>query len=269
MSSLVPAIDRAIRVLYLFKDDQQKEYGVSEISRLLELNKSTVHNILNTLVHHNFLIQNDTTRRYRLGPALAELGGMVRSQIDVRTVARPYLRRLMEQTDATILLGIFTDIAITIIDKEEPLTNMRVAASIGMRIPFCAGTFGKIFLAYLPTETVDQLLANPGLKAFTSTSVTDPHQYRLALATVRAQGYAIDDNEEYLQDVRAISAPIFTPKPVSSVTEADELDREVAAVITLVDFSSRLSPEKIAKFTPWVVESGRNISEELGVRMKD
>ena len=70
MVSLVPAIDRAIRVLYLFKEGEQQEYGVSEISRLLGLNKSTAHNILNTLTHHHFLVQNETTRRYRLGPAL-------------------------------------------------------------------------------------------------------------------------------------------------------------------------------------------------------
>ena len=71
MSVPVPAIDRAIRVLYLFKDGEKKEYGVSEISRRLYLNKSTVHNILNTLTHYKFLEQNELTRSYRLGPALA------------------------------------------------------------------------------------------------------------------------------------------------------------------------------------------------------
>ena len=55
MSAPVPAIDRAIRVLYLFKNGDKKEYGVSEISRLLHLNKSTAHNILNTLAQHKFL----------------------------------------------------------------------------------------------------------------------------------------------------------------------------------------------------------------------
>lgn len=263
MSSQVPAIERAIRVLYLFKNGGLKEYGVSEVSRLLNLNKSTVHNILNTLAQHNFLIQNEVTRRYRLGPALAELGSLARTQLDVREVARPYLRRLMEQTGCTILLGTFDGTAITIVDKEEPLADLRVAASIGMRIPFCAGSFGQAFLAYLPEETVKQLLKNPGLKAFTSTSITDPDAYRASLVQVRAQGYAVDDNQAYLQDVAAISVPIFTPRPDSTPAKSQE-DRAVAAVMTLVSFSSRLSAEKMADFTGLLVEAGATISAALG-----
>ncbi len=265
MTSLVPAIDRAIRALYLFKDGERQEYGVSEISRLLGLNKSTVHNILNTLVYHNFLIQNEATRRYRLGPALAEMSNVARSQIDIRAIARPYMRRLVEQTSATILLGILNGTNITVVDKDEPLTNVRVAASIGMRIPFCAGAFGKAFLAYLPGETVKRLLVDPGLQAFTPTSIVDADQYRAALAAVRAQGYAIDDNEEYLLDVGAISVPVFAPAPVSSINKDDGEGQEVTAVITLVNFNSRLSPEKIAQFIPYIVAAGRDISEKLGV----
>jgi DNA-binding IclR family transcriptional regulator len=268
MSSLVPAIDRAIQVLYLFKNSEKKEYGVSEISRLLDLNKSTVHNILNTLSHHRFLVQNETTRRYRLGPALSELGGLVQSQIDVREIARPYLRRLMEQTEATILLGTFEGRHITIVDKEEPFTHLRVTASIGMQLPFCAGSFGKVFLAYLPAATIDQLLTGSGLRSFTPTSIINPDQYRAALAAVRSQGYAIDDNEEYLEDVKAISVPIFTIHTSSPVSESNKHNRSVAAAITLVNFSSRLSPQKIVQFTPLLVEAGQKISEELGIKLK-
>ena len=268
MSALVPAIDRAIQVLYLFKSSEQRESGVSEISRLLDLNKSTTHNILNTLAYHHFLIQNDTTRRYRLGPALTELGSLVRSQIDMRAVARPYMRRLVEQTNATILLGIRDGATITIVDKAEPLANVWVAASIGMRIPFCAGAFGKAFLAFLPDETVNQLLVNPGLIAFTSTSITGVEQYRIALNVVRTQGYAVDDNQEYLLDVGAISVPVFAPAPVLSGIEAGQDGREVTAVITLVNFCSRLSPEKIAEYTPYVVEAGREISAKLGASIQ-
>lgn len=256
MSAPVPAIDRAIRVLYLFKNSDKKEYGVSEISRILHLNKSTVHNILNTLTHHKFLEQNEITRSYRLGPALAELGSLVHSQLDVREAARPYLRRLMERTNATFLLGIFDGKAITIVDKEEPQADVRIAASIGMKIPFCAGAFGRAFLAYFPLETVDQLLADPGLKAFTPTSITDPGQYRAALAAVRAQGYAVDDTEEYLRGVSAISVPIFAP--------AASGERQVAAVMTLVGFSSQFTPAAIAEFTSWLVEAAHEISEKLG-----
>jgi DNA-binding IclR family transcriptional regulator len=245
-------------VLYLFKEGPQQEYGVSEISRILDLNKSTVHNILNTLVHHSFLVQNEATRRYRLGPALAELSGLVQSQINVREIVRPYLRQLMEQTNCTLLLSIFEGATITIVDKEEPLGSMRVAASIGMRIPFCAGASGQAFLAYLPDAKIEELLLKPGLKAFTPTSITNPDRYRATLLKVRKQGYAVDDNEQYLQGVGAIAVPLFAP------TFEGEKARSVTAVITLVSFSSHLSPEKIAEFTGPMLEAGQKISGMLG-----
>lgn len=260
MTSLVPAIDRAIQVLYLFKNGEQKEYGVSEIGRLLDLNKSTAHNILHTLAHHKLLVQNEITRRYRLGPALAELGNLASSQIDIRVVARPYLRRLMEQTSATVLLGTLNGSKITIVDKEEPTGDVRVTASVGMQLPFCAGAFGKAFLAYLPEELVNALLAEPGLRAFTPTAITSPDQYHAALAQVRSQGYAVDDTEEYLLDVGAISAPVFQPAPVAASRDRSE----VAGVVTLVSFSSRLSPDKMAEYIPLVVATAREISEKLG-----
>ena len=263
MASLVPAIDRAIQVLYLFKNGEKKEYGVSEISRLLHLNKSTVHNILNTLTHYNFLEQNQATRGYQLGPALAELGSLVHHRIDVREIARPYLRRLMERTSATFLLGTFDGVNIVIVDKEEPLADVRVTASIGMRLPFCAGAFGQAFLAYLPPEIVDRLLLTPGLKAFTPTSITDIEQYRATLAIVRAQGYAFDDTEAYLPGVAAISVPIFTPASASSPSQFGLGD--VAAVITLVHFKSYLSSQKATEFIPWLLEASREVSEKLGV----
>ena len=178
------------------------------------------------------------------------------------------MRRLMEQTSATILLGILDGATITIVDKDEPLTDVRVAASIGMRLPFCAGAFGKVFMAFMPDEVVDQLLDSPGLVAFTPASITDVDQYRVALDTVREQGYAIDDREEYLLDVGAISAPIFAPAPASNESGDRRDGREVAAVITLVNFSSRLSPEITAEFIPYVVEAGREISQKLGVSLK-
>jgi DNA-binding IclR family transcriptional regulator len=267
MPSLVPAVDRAIQVLYIFKEGAKKEYGVSEISRLLGLNKSTVHNILNTLAHHNFLKQNDLTRRYQLGPALAELGSLVRSQVDVREVIRPYLRRLMEGANATILLGTFDGAKITIVDKEEPVADVRVSASIGMQIPFCAGAFGQVFLAYLPDETVDQLLCDPGLTAFTPTSITDPDAYRAALARVRAQGYALDEREEYVPGVEAISVPIFIPSALPSKNDNAGPQKEVVAAITLVSFNSLLSPEKIKEIRPLMVQASCEISEKLGVPM--
>jgi DNA-binding IclR family transcriptional regulator len=72
----------------------------------------------------------------------------------------------------------------------------------------------------------------------------------------------VDDNEEYLLDVGAIAAPVFQPAPVSVATRSNR--GEVAGVVTLVSFSSRLTPDKIAEYIPLVVATAKEISKRLG-----
>ena len=80
----------------------------------------------------------------------------------MRSIARPYPRQLMERTGSAILLGIFYGATITIVDKEEPITEVRVAASVSMSVPFCAGAFGTVFLAYLPPRWWTVCWPTPG-----------------------------------------------------------------------------------------------------------
>lgn len=230
MTKTVPAVDRALRILNTFKDGQT-EYGVSELSQRLGINKSTAHNILHTLAEHRFLERNPATRRYRLGPGLIELGYLARAHRDVLQLARSALHDLMHTTGQTVLLGVFENDGITIIDKAEPAGEMKVTATIGQRLPFCAGCFGRAFLAWMPEAEVDRLLASPGLQAFTETSITDPAACKAQLALTRAQGYAVDDTEEYLKGVWGVSAPIRGLEGV-------------VAAITVLGFTSQMSAEE-------------------------
>jgi hypothetical protein len=67
--------------------------------------------------------------------------------------------------------------------------------------------------------------------------------------------------------VGAISVPVFGPAPGSLTPDGSRVGREVVAVVTLVDFSSRLSPKKIAEFVPRLVEAARDISDQLGASL--
>lgn len=252
MIDLVPAVDRALRILSAFENGQA-EYGVSELSRALGLNKSTVHNILNTLCHHNVLEQNPNSHKYRLGARLIELGYLARQGIDLREVARPVLIELMETTGETAFLSVFENRGITIIDRAESLDEMKITASIGQRVPFCAGCLGRIFLAWLSDAEVDHLLSAPGLRRFTDTSITSPSAFKERLALVRQRGYDIDEIEEYLEGVWAVSAPIR------------DTDGVVAA-LTVVGFTSRMSPAHKEATIDATLHSARRLSRRLGAQ---
>lgn len=251
MTTKVPAVERAMRILNAFKDSQL-EYGVTELSHTLDINKSTVHGIVQTLSEYRMLVQDPSSRKYRLGPGLIELGGLAQTRRDVRRVARPYLVELMEQTRETVLLGVFEDDGISIIDVVEPGRELRIAVAAGQRLPYSAGSFGRAFLAWRREADVDRLVSAQGLNRYTKTSITDPVLYKASLKKVKRKGYAVDDSEEYLEGIWAVSAPIHD-------------EEGIQAVVTVVGFASRLSGNEKRAAISAATEAARHISLALGL----
>jgi len=250
MPSLVSAVDRAIQILKAFETNQD-EYSLTELCNLLDLNKSTAHDILNTLCYHQFLWRHEETLRYRLGPALVRLGHLAHEQMDLRRIARPFMEALMQQTAKSVLLGTFYDSGITIIDKVDPVGTLHVSAAIGQQIPLSAGSFGKVFLAWSRDGEADKLLTKHPLTAFTPSSIVDPAAYKKELTKVRQQGYAIDDREEYLLGVKAISVPLRD-------------FRGVVAALTIAGFTSRSSGEPSQATIAAITTAATEISKQLG-----
>lgn len=251
-NGLVPAVDRAARILKAFTSADQA-YGVTEISRLLDLNKSTAHAILETLCHYSLLERDAATRTYRLGYGLFELGSLVGERMEVRQVARPFLRDLVQAVEETVFLGIFHDDHVTIVDKEESPHDVKITSPVGRRLPHCAGAFGKVFHAALPEPELERLIERKGLRAFTPRSLTDPGEYRTELAQVRTLGYALD-REEYLSGVRAGSAPVVNARG------------QVVAALCVVGFSSRLPDGRLEQVARQVRQAAEEVSKRLGAR---
>jgi len=255
MSARVSAVTRAIAILRCF--EHRDEWSLSELVDELELNKSTAHGILGTLVDERVLLRDPVTLRYRLGPALIRLGHLAHEQIDVRRIARPEMESLVQQIGKTVLLGTFHDDDIVIIDKVDPVGRLHVSATIGQRIPFSAGSFGRVFLAWMPPEEVERLIATHGLQAFTPASITDPEELRAELARVREQGYAVDDREEYLLGVRAVSVPLRG------------VDDDVVAGLTIVGFTARSEGQPGEVAIKAALRAAEEISRCLGAELEE
>lgn len=248
---LVPAVERAARILLAFESGDV-EYGVTELSARLGLNKSTVYDILNTLAHFGFLERNEATKKYRLGPALLQLGHLVQARADLRGVSRPYLRALADEFGQTAILGQFTaQNDILTVDAVIPEGTLSISTSVGRRLPHSAGAFGKIFHAALSSEELDTLLTTYGLRRFTDHTIVDVAAYKRELVKVRTLGYALD-REEYLEGVCAVAAPIV------------DRDGHVVASLCVVGFCSQVREEHVQRLTQAVSEACRAISVRLG-----
>jgi DNA-binding IclR family transcriptional regulator len=202
---IVPAVDRAARLLSLLRTETQMT--ISEITEATGWHKSSVHKLVVTLNHHGLLDHDESTRKYSLGAVLAEYGRIAMKGLDIRHAARSFLKELVNYSNETTALSILRGTKIVIVDVEEPQIQVRVSLSIGMSAPATATSNGKVMLAWLPEERINEIMRAEGLASTTKNSITQAVVYRKDLAAIRERGYATDF-EEYQEGVSAVSAPI-------------------------------------------------------------
>ncbi|XOK62454.1 IclR family transcriptional regulator [Paenibacillus elgii] len=198
--------DRILRMLECFTIEKP-EWGVTELSEHLGLYKSVVHRMLVTLEHRGFVTQNPQSQKYMLGIKLFELGVVVGNQMNLRTVAKPVMEELCENTKETVMLMIVDGLEGICVEKVESTQSVRYTSPLGKRVPLHAGATTKILLAYLPEDKIDKIISK-GLPKFTDYTVSDPDELRQQLQTIRKQGYCISSNDFSLGGM-GIAVPIM------------------------------------------------------------
>ena len=211
--ALVPAVDRAARLLSALSAHEgdgpdQPGKSASELSRELDISKSTLSVLLATLEQHGLVQRDPLTRRVRLGLALVELAASVSTGVDVREAARPHLARLRRQTGETAILHLASGDDVRIAERAEPDAQLKVVAPLGTRLPRFAGSPAKVLLAALTPDEAEAIVRAHDLPAFTPRSIVDPDAYLEQVAQTRRRGHA-RENEEYLVGVGAVSAPVI------------------------------------------------------------
>ncbi|MHB8765494.1 MAG: IclR family transcriptional regulator [Deferrisomatales bacterium] len=247
---LVPAVDRALRILELLKTGG-RELGVVEIAAATGWNKSTVQKLLVTLLHHGIVERDERTKRFSLGLALAEYGRAALNKFDIRRAARPFLDELVELSGETAVLGLRQGSTLVMIDKREPPAQIRVSPFLGQAHPATATAHGKALLAWLPEPEREGLCRAAGLPARTPRSITDPALFRADLAATRERGYA-EEYDEYQEGVSGVAAPVFGP------------GGQVLATLSVVGPTFRMSPERMREFGLRCVEKAAELGRRVG-----
>jgi DNA-binding IclR family transcriptional regulator len=243
------SVANSIRLTKAFSE-HQNEMGISALAARLGLAKSTVHRLASTLVEYDILEQNRETGKYRLGLALFELGALVRRNMDTASQAQGDIHTLAEATGETIQLAILDHLSVLYIRVRESRQAVRMSSGLGSRAPAHCTSVGKALLAYQPPEIIKAVI-EAGLKRYTPNTITDGDLLMQELASVRARGYAIDD-EEIEEGLRCIAAPIrdHTGQVVSAIS--------VAAPV------QRMSKKTVQTTIPSVVAAATAISRRLG-----
>lgn len=245
----IQSVLRATRILRAFSS-RKPELGVSELSRLTGLHKTTVYRLLVTLEQESFLQRSPDSDKYRLGPALIRLGRLVLDGIDLARQALPHMRALVDETDETVMLEVWDNDRALVVASVDGRRLSRVSAGAGSRMPAHATAGGKMLLAFLPREDIDRVIAR-GLKRYTENTITDREGLLVELEKIRASGVSFD-REELDIGTCAVSAPIF------------DHTSKIAAVLTVAGPTQRLHIDKEGDLAELVRKTAMNISGSLG-----
>lgn len=243
------AVRRAIIVLKAFSDETP-EMGVTEVSRKVNLHKSTVYRLLSAFEGEGLIAKSPETGKYRLGPELIVLGEQVLRHTDVHRVALPFLKELADRTGETIDLEVLSGSNVVTIEEIAGKHVVAAAGAIGMPWAAHATSTGKVLLAHLPPEKQRQTLART-LKKFTSRTITDPKTLARDLLKVREQGYSISygELEEHLV---AVGLPIRSRSG------------DAIAAVSISGPDTRLTPDKLPGLIRTGLETCAKISARLG-----
>lgn len=244
----VPAVDKCFAMLKLFAHSK-KPLGVSDISKALNFNKSTVFNIVHTLDDLGVL-EKVAEGKFQFGTRLYILGRAAGRGSELIGTVHPYLEEINHHTKLSAFLGIRSGQTAVIIDKADAAFNIKIHSEIGMKIPLLAGAGGRAFLAQLSDAEVDEILSTTELKRFTPNACVNKKQYKEMVKQVRTDGIAID-MEEYIEGIRAFALPLNVKRANTQVA------------LWVVGLKGQISEETISRYSTYL----KKIAEEIEIRL--
>ena len=232
------SVRTALRVLEAVAEFQP--IGLSELSRKLELPKTTVQRGLASLAEDGWLEQDPTdASRWMVGTKAFVVGSTVGDRGGLRARALPYMNGLAADVGETIHLAIPDGGWAVLVERIDSTHPVRAFAPLGSRSPLHASSNGKVILAHIPDSELDEYLAG-GLHAVTTKTIIDPAALREELVAIRSRGYAVADEE--LQDgVVSVAAPI-RPRggpAIASLSISGPTSRMAAAL--LAEYGGKVS----------------------------
>jgi DNA-binding IclR family transcriptional regulator len=244
----IRAVDRAVRVLTVLADAERPQ-TLTVIAAAAGLSPATTLRLLRTLQAHD-LVQTQADR-YLLGFRILQLSQALMRQLDIVEIARPFITAVRDECDETAGIGVRTgDYWVHVVEVEAAQAIRRVS-NLSERLPLYAGSTGKVFLAAMPDDELEDYLRRTRLTRLSETTPTDPQLLRQQIEQARVHGYATSHNERG-EGGAGVAAPIRAH------------NGQVIAALTISGPASRFSGERLSSYIDAVLRASRQLSAALG-----
>ena len=246
----IQSLNRAIAILNMFRNTRSP-LGISEIAHALGLAKTTIHGLVSTLEENGFLQQDPSSRKYRLGFTLFELGAIQTANLEINQRAIQPLQKLADTVNVMCRLAVWDRDSILITMNLPPRGNESLSRQFGPRLPAYCTALGKAMLAHMPESEIVEYLQRTELIPYTPNTITDRKALLEDLSLAAKRGYSLS-NQEVLSHQVGLGAPVFNDA------------KQVVGAVSL-----RLDPENIDTELMFntagkLVRTAQQISQDMG-----
>lgn len=213
----VAVLNKAMAILSLLA--AEVSCTVAHVCEVTGVTKPAAYRILKTLEAGGYVVRDNDRREYSVGPALFGLTRALRNSNELLQLARPVMQQLNEDFDETVNIGVLNNGRIVYLDSIESSQRLRSTVQVAIRDHVHSTSLGKAILSMMPTDRAKSLLTEIDRPMLTPNTVKSVAKLLEQLAEFRAQGFAIDDEENELGS-RCVGAAIVDPDgtPVAAIS---------------------------------------------------
>ena len=246
----VQSLERGLAVIRSF-DAEHPDLTLSEVAVRTGLTRATARRLLLTLGELGYVSTNG--RRFSLTPRVLDIGYAYLSSLNVQQIAQPYLEALSERVHESVSVTVLDGADIVYVARVPTKRIMTISLGLGSRLPAYCTSMGRVLLAELAPEDLAGALPER-LERHTEHTVTSAADLAVVLKQVRAQGWALVD-QELEMGLRSVAAPL-----------RDSSGRAVAAMNVSTQVARTPMEELHERFVPQLVTTAGQISEALAKR---
>lgn len=229
---------RACLILDLFTPSKS-EWSLKEIAQQCDIGVTTVMPLLRSLETVGYLERNPNTKMYCLGMKFIEKSQVKLNSLNIIDCSKDLLRRMSEQYGVNTHLAVLDRGEIVYLSRYAAMVHSLIPSHVGKRLPVYCTALGKAILANLDASEAGRVLAMQEFRQYTPKTVQDADALRVQLEQVRANGYAVDD-EEHQMGSYCLAAPVFASNGTvcaaisASIVKTDERMRIVPALTDVI-----------------------------------
>lgn len=205
--NFIALTDRIFGVLEAFSRNPKEPVTLEEITQSVGLAKTTVHRLLYSMKKLGYVDQNELSGKYMLAPKFFELGRAVLPYQRVASMAMPLLENLRIRCGESVHVAVLDKGLVSFIAVLASQNPYRCAAVMGELNYAHSTACGKVLLAYLPEQQVDEVIHEHGLPKMAKNTITNGTQLLEELCRVREQDVAANI-EENIDGVICVAAPV-------------------------------------------------------------